>query len=166
MAQVTLKGNPVTTSGELPKVGEKAKDFKLVKNDMSETTLADFAGTKLILNIYPSIDTGTCATSTREFNKRAEGLKNTKVICISRDLPYAQKRFCGLEEIHNAMTLSDFVDGKFGKDYGLEIMNGPLAHLHSRVIIVIDENGVIKYTEQVPEIVNEPNYDAALAAAQ
>jgi thioredoxin-dependent peroxiredoxin len=166
MANLTLKGNPVSTSGEIPKVGEKAKDFTLVKNDMTKTTLADFAGTKLILNIYPSIDTGTCAASTREFNKRAAGLNNTKVICISRDLPYAQKRFCGAEGIQDVMTLSDFVDGKFGKDYGLEITSGPLSHLHSRVVMVIDENGIIKYTEQVPEIVNEPNYDAALAAAQ
>jgi thioredoxin-dependent peroxiredoxin len=166
MANLTLKGNPVTTSGEIPKVGEKAKDFTLVKNDMTKTTLADFAGTKLILNIYPSIDTGTCAASTREFNKRAASLNNTKVICISRDLPYAQKRFCGAEGIQNVITLSDFVDGKFGKDYGLEITSGPLSHLHSRVVIVIDEKGIITYTEQVPEIVNEPNYDAALAAAQ
>lgn len=166
MTTITLKGNPVTTIGEVPKVGEKAKDFTLVKNDMTKTTLADFAGTKLILNIYPSIDTGTCAASTREFNKRAAGLNNTKVICISRDLPFAQKRFCGAEGIENVIMLSDFVDGQFGKDYGLEITSGPLSHLHSRVVIVIDENGVIKYVEQVPEIVNEPGYDAALKAAQ
>ena len=115
------------------------------------------------MNIFPSIDTGTCATSVRKFNEKASGLTNTKVICISRDLPFAQKRFCGAEGLENVINLSDFKEGSFGKNYGLEITDGPLAGLHSRVIIVIDENGSILYTEQVSEIANEPNYEAALS---
>jgi thiol peroxidase len=114
------------------------------------------------LNIFPSLDTGTCAASVRNFNKEAAGLKNTKVLCISRDLPFAQSRFCGAEGIENAITLSDFKTGKFGKDFGLEIIDGPLAGLHSRVVIVADEKGKVIYTQQVPEIVDEPNYSAAL----
>jgi thioredoxin-dependent peroxiredoxin len=166
MGSVLLKGVPVSTSGEIPKVGEKAKDFTLVKADMNRTTLADFLGSKLVLNIFPSIDTGTCAKSVREFNKLAAGMKNTKVLCIARDLPYAMKRFCGAEGIDNLIMLSDFVSGKFGKDYGLEITSGSLEALHSRVVIVLDEKGIIKYTEQVPEIVDEPNYSAALKALE
>lgn len=163
MASITLGGNPIHTSGELPKVGSKLADFKLVKNDLSIATLNDFAGTKLVLNIFPSIDTGTCATSVRKFNENASKLDNTKVLCISRDLPFAQKRFCGAEGIENVLNLSDFKDGSFGKTNGLEIVDGPLAGLSSRVIIVVDENGTIIHTEQVPEIANEPNYEAALA---
>lgn len=166
MGSVLLKGVPVGTSGEIPKVGEKAKDFTLVKVDMNRTTLADFLGSKLVLNIFPSIDTGTCAKSVREFNKLASEMKNTKVLCIARDLPYAMKRFCGAEGIDNLIMLSDFVSGKFGKDYGLEITAGSLEALHSRVVIVLDEKGIIKYTEQVPEIVDEPNYAAALKALE
>lgn len=164
MALITLGGNPINTSGELPKSGTKAVDFQLVKNDLSIATLADFAGSKLVLNIFPSIDTGTCATSVRTFNAKASALENTKVLCISRDLPFAQKRFCGAEGLENVVNLSDFKDGSFGKNYGLEIVEGPLAGLHSRVVIIVDENGVVKYAEQVAEIANEPNYDAALAA--
>jgi len=164
MASITLGGNPIHTSGELPKVGTKLADFKLVKNDLSIASLSDFAGSKLVLNIFPSIDTGTCATSVRTFNATAAQLENTKVLCISRDLPFAQKRFCGAEGIENVVNLSDFKDGSFGKTNGLEIADGVLAGLHSRCIIVVDGNGSVIYTEQVPEIANEPNYEAALAA--
>jgi thiol peroxidase len=163
MAVVTLGGNPINTSGELPKVGAKAIDFKLVQKDLSIASLANFAGSKLVLNIFPSIDTGTCAASVRKFNEKASALPNTKVLCISRDLPFAQTRFCGAEGLENVINLSDFNIGAFGKDYGLEIVDSVLAGLHSRVVLVLDENGVVIYSEQVPEIANEPNYDAALA---
>ncbi|MGQ7947380.1 thiol peroxidase [Flavobacterium sp. WC2509] len=164
MATITLGGNPVHTSGELPKIGSKLADFKLVKNDLSIADLSTFAGKKLVLNIFPSIDTGTCATSVRKFNESASNLANTTVLCISRDLPFAQKRFCGAEGLENVVNLSDFQEGTFGKNNGLEIVDGPLTGLHSRVIIVVDENGVVTHTEQVGEIANEPNYEAALAA--
>ncbi|MDA3890057.1 MAG: thiol peroxidase [Salinivirgaceae bacterium] len=163
MANITLKGNSIQTIGELPKIGDLAKDFELVKNDLSKTNLNDFKGKKIVLNIFPSLDTGTCAASVRRFNKEAGSLVNTKVLCISRDLPFAQARFCGAEGIENVETLSDFATGKFGKDYNLEIANGPLAHLHSRAIIVLNEEGKVVYTEQVPEIVDEPNYAKAIA---
>ncbi len=162
MASITLGGNPIHTNGELPQIGSKAIDFNLVKTDLSTTTLSDFAGSRIIFNIFPSIDTDTCATSVRKFNEKASSLNNTKVLCISRDLPFAQKRFCGAEGLEDVINLSDFKDGSFGKNYGLEITDGPLAGLHSRVIIVIDENGAILHTEQVSEIANEPNYEAAL----
>lgn len=164
MASITLGGNPINTIGELPKVGTKAPEFQLVKNDLSIADLSNYKGSKVILNIFPSIDTGTCATSVRTFNAKASSLENTKVLCISRDLPFAQKRFCGAEGLENVINLSDFKNGTFGKDYGLEIIDGPLAGLHSRAIVVIDENGTVKYTEQVSEIANEPNYEEALAA--
>lgn len=164
MATITLGGNPINTNGTLPQIGSKAIDFKLIKTDLSKATLADFSGSKLVLNIFPSIDTGTCATSVRKFNEKASAMNNTKVLCISRDLPFAQKRFCATEGLENVINLSDFNTGSFGKNYGLEINDGVLAGLHSRVIIVIDENGVITHTEQVGEIADEPNYDAALAA--
>jgi len=163
MASITLKGNPVNTKGELPKIGSKLSDFKLVANDLSIASLNDFSGKKLVLNIFPSIDTGTCATSVRKFNEAAANLENTSVLCISRDLPFAQKRFCGAEGIENVVNLSDFQEGSFGKDFGLEILDGPLAGLHSRALIVADENGTIIHTEQVSEIADEPNYAAALA---
>lgn len=164
MATITLGGNPINTNGELPKVGSNAPQFQLVKTDLSEVTLADFAGSRLVLNIFPSIDTGTCAASVRHFNESASKLENTKVLCISRDLPFAQKRFCGAEGLENVVNLSDFKSGSFGKDYGLEMTDGPLNALHSRVVIVLDENGVVKYSEQVAEIADEPNYEAALAS--
>jgi thiol peroxidase len=163
MATITLKGNPIHTLGELPKKGQKLADFDLVKNDLSHVSLKDFAGMRLVLNIFPSLDTGTCATSVRTFNKAAAGLANTQVLCISRDLPFAQKRFCGTEGIDNAITLSDFASRNFGKDYKLVITDGLMAHLLSRVVIVADEKGTILYTQQVPEIVDEPDYSAALA---
>ncbi len=164
MASITLGGNPVHTSGELPAVGSKLADFKLVQNDLSVASLSNFAGKKLVLNIFPSVDTGTCAASVRKFNQSASGLENTTVLCISRDLPFAQKRFCGAEGLENVVNLSDFQTGSFGKANGLEITDGPLAGLHSRVIIVVDANGTITHTEQVAEIANEPNYEAALAS--
>lgn len=163
MATITLGGNPINTNGELPKVGAKATDFSMIQTDLSTATLATFAGSRLVLNIFPSIDTGTCATSVRTFNEKASQLANTKVLCISRDLPFAQKRFCGAEGLENVINLSDFNTGSFGKNYGLEIVDGPLAGLHSRVVIVLDEKGTILHTEQVSEIANEPNYEAALA---
>lgn len=164
MAAITLQGNTIHTNGNLLNNGDKAPDFKLTANDLSTKTLADFSGKKIILNIFPSIDTGTCAASVRNFNKKAANLTDTVVLCVSRDLPFAQARFCGAEGIKNALTLSDFATGSFGKDYGLEIIDGPLAHLHSRAIIVLDENGMVRYSEQVSEIADEPNYENALKA--
>lgn len=164
MATITLGGNAIHTNGELPKIGSQLADFQLIKDDLSVVSLQNFKGKKLVFNIFPSIDTGTCATSVRQFNQKASSLENTIVLCISRDLPFAQKRFCGAEGIENVVTLSDFKDGSFGKANGLEIIDGPLAGLHSRVIIVTDENGVVKHTEQVAEIANEPNYETALKA--
>lgn len=164
MANITLGGNPVHTSGSLPQTGTKAPDFKLVKTDLSTVSLADFKGSQLVLNIFPSVDTGTCAASVRAFNEKASTLNNTKVLCISRDLPFAQNRFCGAEGLENVVSLSDFKDGSFGADYGLTVVDGPLAGLHSRVVVVIDEEGNVKYTEQVADIKDEPNYDNALAA--
>jgi thiol peroxidase len=164
MTKITLKGNQIKTIGKLPKVGKKAPKFKLVKSDLSVAKLKDFKGSKLLLNITPSIDTGVCQNSVREFNKRAGALENTKVFYISKDLPFAQARFCGAEGIENVITLSDFVKGKFGRRYGLTIKNGPMKGLLSRAVVVVDEEGMIAYTEQVPEIVDEPNYEAALEA--
>jgi thiol peroxidase len=163
MASITLGGNPFNTSGELPKVGTQLADFKLIQNDLSVASLINFAGKNLVLNIFPSIDTGTCAASVRKFNEAAAKLENTAVLCISRDLPFAQKRFCGAEGLDNVINLSDFQEGTFGKINGLEILDGPLAGLHSRVLIVVDANGIITHTEQVTEIADEPNYEAALA---
>lgn len=164
MAKITLQGNPIETVGNLPKVGTKAPDFTLVGTDLSQKSLTDYAGSKVILNIFPSVDTGTCAMSVRSFNKNAASLDNTKVLCVSRDLPFAQGRFCGAEGIENVEMLSDFSTGDFGKNYGLEIASPPLAGLHSRCIVVIDENGTVTYTEQVAETADEPNYEAALKA--
>lgn len=163
MATITLGGNAIHTSGNLPEIGTKAPQFELVNTDLGVVDLESFKGVKLVLNIFPSIDTGVCATSVRTFNQKAASLDNTKVLCISRDLPFAQKRFCGAEGIENVENLSDFREGSFGKSYGLTIADGPLAGLHSRVVIVLDEAGTVIYTEQVPEIGQEPDYDAALA---
>ncbi|MFI0429254.1 thiol peroxidase [Mariniflexile sp. HMF6888] len=164
MATVTLKGNPIKTSGELPKVGAKAPDFTLTATDLSSKSLSDFAGSKLVLNIFPSVDTGTCAQSVRQFNQEASELENTKVLCISHDLPFALNRFCGAEGLNNVISLSDYKDGSFGKAYGLNFITGPLEALHSRCVVVLDENGTVLYSEQVAEIVDEPNYKAALEA--
>ena len=163
MASITLGGNPIHTSGELPTVGTKMTDFKLVTTDLLEVSLNDYAGKRVVLNIFPSVDTGTCAASVRAFNEKASALENTTVLCISRDLPFAQKRFCAAEGLENVVSLSDFKNGDFGKNNGLEMTEGPLAGLHSRAIIVLDENGVITYTEQVGEIADEPNYESAIA---
>ncbi|MBT8261100.1 MAG: thiol peroxidase [Bacteroidia bacterium] len=164
MATVTLKGNEIHTSGQLPKTGSKAPGFSLTANDLSTITLADFAGNKLVLNIFPSIDTGTCAASVRQFNKEAAELDNTKVLCISKDLPFSQARFCGAEGLNNVVNLSDYKNGTFGKDYGVNFIDGPLEALLSRSVVVVDENGTVKYTEQVSETADEPNYKAALEA--
>jgi len=162
MSKITLKGNEFNTSGSLPTVGSQAKDFKVIANDLSVKTLEDYKGFKVVMNIFPSLDTGTCAASVRRFNKEASELENTKVLCISRDLPFAQARFCGAEGLDNVITLSDFQRGAFGQDYGLEILDGPLAGLHSRSVVVLDETGKVTYTQQVPEIVDEPNYEDVL----
>lgn len=164
MATVTLKGNTIETSGNLPKIGSKAPDFKLTATDLSTKTLSDFKGHQLVLNIFPSIDTGTCAQSVRQFNKDASELKNTKVLCISKDLPFAHSRFCGAEGLNNVVSLSDYKDGSFGKTYGVDFITGPLESLLSRSVVVIDEQGIITHTEQVSETVNEPDYSAALKA--
>lgn len=164
MATVTLKGNEIHTLGNLPEKGSKAPDFELTKNDLSTVKLSDYKGSRLVLNIFPSVDTGTCAQSVRQFNQEAAELENTIVLCISKDLPFAQARFCGAEGIENVEMLSDFRDGNFGKSYNLDFKDGPLAPLHSRSVVVLDENGSVLYTEQVSEIVEEPNYKAALEA--
>ncbi|RED98019.1 thiol peroxidase [Marinoscillum furvescens] len=164
MSQVTLKGNPVNTVGSLPAKGQPAPNFKLVKADLSEAALSDFKGQKVVLNIFPSIDTGTCATSVRQFNEKVAGMDNTVVLCISRDLPFAHGRFCGAEGIDQAVTLSTFRDENFSQDYGVEMVDGPLKGLTARSVVVVNEEGEVVYTELVPEIVDEPNYDAALAA--
>ena len=162
MTKITLKGNTINTSAELPNVGSQAKDFKLIATDLSTKTLNNFKGKNLVLNIFPSVDTGTCAASVRNFNKSAAELNNTNVLCISRDLPFAQNRFCGAEGIENVLMLSDFNTGQFGKDYGLNIVDGPLAGLHSRCVLVINTEGKVIYTEQIAETTEEPNYDLAL----
>lgn len=164
MAKVTLKGNQIETSGELPKVGTKAPEFTLTSTDLSTKKLSDFAGSKVVLNIFPSVDTGTCAQSVREFNQKASELDNTKVLCISHDLPFALSRFCGAEGLNNVVSLSDYKNGSFGKSYGVDFVTGPLEALHSRSVVVLDEEGTVLYTEQVSETVNEPNYKAALEA--
>ena len=163
MTRITHQGNPVDTQGELPAVGTKLPDFELVGLDLETFSKSDLGTTKLVLNIFPSIDTGVCATSVRTFNERASGLEGTKVVCISRDLPFAQARFCGAEGIENVVMGSDY-RGKLGEDYGVTQLNGKLQGLLSRAVIVADEDGTILYTEQVPEIGQEPNYEAALAA--
>ena len=164
MASITLKGNPISTVGELPAVGSAAPDFNLVKTDLSAVKLADFAGKNLILNIFPSIDTPTCATSVKRFNEEAGKLDGTVVLCVSRDLPFAHKRFCGAEGLENVEGVSDFRGPSFGADYGVTIKDGPIADLFSRAIVVIDGTGKVTYTNQVAEIADEPDYAAALAA--
>ncbi|MBT8178358.1 MAG: thiol peroxidase [Eudoraea sp.] len=164
MATVTLKGNPINTIGSLPEIGSMAPEFTLSKGDLSDARLSDYRGKKVVLNIFHSLDTGTCAHSVQQFNQEAAELDNTVVLCISRDLPFAQNRFCAAEGINNVVTLSEFKDGNFGKDYGLVYVDGPIKGLLSRVVVVIDEAGKVIYTEQVQETVEEPNYKAALEA--
>jgi thiol peroxidase len=162
MAQITLRGNQINTVGELPAVGSPAPGFTLTGTDLGELSISDYKGSPVVLNIFPSIDTPVCATSVRTFNERA-GAGGVSVLCISKDLPFAQKRFCGAEGIENVTTASAFRDG-FGEDYGVTIVDGPMAGLLARAIVVIGADGNVAYTELVPEIAQEPNYDAALAA--
>jgi thiol peroxidase len=164
MSTITLGGNPVNTNNALPAIGSAAPQFQLVATDLSEVSLHDYLGQRVILNIFPSIDTPTCATSVRTFNTLANSLANTKVLCISKDLPFAQKRFCGSEGLENVVNLSDFRDGSFGTDYGVTLIDSVLKGLHARAIVVIDETGKVAYSELVSEIANEPNYEAALNA--
>jgi len=164
MAQIKFKGNAVYSEGNLPKVGDTAPNFTLTSGDLSSKSLSDFKGKKVILNIFPSIDTGTCAMSVRQFNEKAAGLDSTVVLCISKDLPFAQSRFCAAEGIENVITLSDFKDNAFADAYGVKFADGPLAGLLSRSVVVIDEDGKVVYTEQVEETTEEPDYDKALAS--
>lgn len=166
MATVTLKGNPVSLNGELPSVGSNAPDFKLVTGDLNEVSLADYRGKKKILNIVPSLDTPVCATSARKFNELASKLDNTVVLVISADLPFAQGRFCSAEGIEHVVSLSMIRSKQFAEDYGVLIEDGPLAGVSARAVVVLDENNKVVYTELVPEIAQEPDYDAALRAAQ
>lgn len=163
MADITLKGSAVHTQGDLPAVGAKAPDFKLTAGDLSEKSLSDFKGKRVVLNIFPSVDTGTCAASVRKFNEEASGLNNTVVLCISKDLPFAHNRFCAAEGLENVVSLSEFKNNNFSDSYQVKITDGSLAGLMSRAVVVINEDGNVVYTEQVPEIVNEPNYENALA---
>jgi len=163
MAHVKLHGDTVNTKGNLPTIGQKAPDFTLVKNDLSRISLEQYKGSNVILNIFPSIDTGTCATSVRTFNQKAAGLDNTKVVCISKDLPFAMGRFCGAENITNVDTLSDFDGGAFSDAYGVTLVDGPLKGLAARSIVALNPEGEVIYTELVDEITHEPNYDAVLA---
>lgn len=165
MATTAFKGSPVTTSGELPEVGATAPDFKLTGTDLSDVQLGDYAGKRVVLNIFPSVDTGTCAASVRKFNELAASLDNTVVVTASRDLPFALGRFCGAEGIDNVVATSAF-RSNFGEDYGLVQQDGPLAGLFARSVVVIDEEGKVAYTQLVPEITEEPNYDEAIAALQ
>jgi thiol peroxidase len=164
MATVTLKGNPVKTSGELPDKGATAPAFKLVSADLKDVGLDAYAGKRKVLNIFPSIDTPTCAMSVRKFNEKASKLDNTVVLCISADLPFAQKRFCGAEGLNNVVSLSLMRGGKFAEDYGVRIQDGPLAGLLARSVVVLDGDNKVLHTELVKEIADEPNYDAALKA--
>lgn len=164
MAKITLKGNPINTSGNLPAVGDAAPDFSLTKNDLSEVSLADFAGKTKILNIVPSLDTPVCATSLRTFNQRATANDDVVVITVSRDAPFAQKRFCETEGIDRAISASEFRNRDFGPAYGMDIVDGPLAGFLGRAVVVVDGANKVTYTELIPEIAQEPNYDAALAA--
>jgi thioredoxin-dependent peroxiredoxin len=164
MATVTLRGNPVNVSGNFPKTGAKAPDFSLTTKDLNDVTLSTYAGKRKVLSIVPSLDTPTCATSTRVFNQKASSLNNTVVLVISADLPFAMNRFCSTEGLANVVSLSTFRNHDFHAKYGVDIADGPLKGLTARAVVVLDENNVVKHAELVPEIGNEPNYDAALAA--
>lgn len=170
MAKITFRGNPVATVGDLPKPGAQAPDFTLVKTDLSDVARKDLAGKKVVLNIFPSVDTSVCATSVRRFNQLAGDLPNTVVLCVSKDLPFAHKRFCGAEGIANVHGVSSFRatgSGRdFGKDYGVTMLDGPLAGLFARAVVVLDGAGKVLHSELVPEIAQEPDFDLALAAAR
>lgn len=163
MATITFKGNPIQTVGDLPQVGEKAPEFTLVGTDMAEVSSDDLAGRTVILNIFPSLDTGTCAASVRRFNELAAGLEDTTVVCASQDLPFAQKRFCGAEGIENVTAASAF-RSSFGDDFGVRIAEGPMKGLLARSVVVLDGEGQVRYTQLVDEVTEEPDYDGALAA--
>ena len=164
MALTKLGPNDANTVGDLPAIGSPAVDFSLTATNMKDVSLNDFTGKNVVLNIFPSVDTTTCGTSVREFNKRVASIDNSVVLCISKDLPFAQKRFCGAEGIDRAITLSDFRGRGFGKTYGVELVDGGFAGLFARAVVVIDSSGKVKYTELVPQIGQEPNYEAALKA--
>jgi thiol peroxidase len=164
MAQITLKGNKIDTSGSLPAVGSEAPDFTVVKTDLSEVSLKSFAGKSVVLNIFPSIDTGICAASARRFNSEASGKDNVVVLCVSADLPFAHSRFCEAEGLDDVIPTSVFRAPGFGEAYGQTITSGPLAGLLARAVVVVDAEGKVKYVEQVPEIAQEPDYESALAS--
>lgn len=163
MSSVTLRGNPVAVAGQLPQVGDKAPAFSLVSKDLADVSLSSYAGKRKILNIFPSVDTPTCATSVRTFNAKASALNNTVVLCISADLPFAQARFCGAENLENVVNLSTMRGAEFLQNYGVALAEGPLAGLAARAVVVLDENDKVLHSELVGEIADEPNYDAALA---
>jgi thiol peroxidase len=163
MAQVTLKGNPIHTSGELPQVGDTAPSYTLVRTDLSEVSAKDLVGQRVVLNIFPSLDTPTCAASVRKFNARANEKPNTTILCVSADLPFAQKRFCGAEGLDNVVPASTFRNADFGQAYGVALVDGPLKGLLARAVVVVDGAGKVVHTELVPEIAQEPDYNAALA---
>ncbi|NVK28330.1 MAG: thiol peroxidase [Flavobacteriia bacterium] len=164
MAKTALKGNPVQLKGELPAVGSAAPDFTLTQMDLSDVSLDNFKGKKIVLNIFPSVDTGICAASVRKFNEESAKLDNTVVLCVSRDLPFAHKRFCGAEGIDGVVSVSQIRNTQFMDNYGVELADGPMAGLLARSVVVLNENHEVVYTELVPEITTEPNYDAAMAA--
>jgi thiol peroxidase len=162
MAQTALRGNAVSTAGDLPAVGASAPEFTLTGADLSSVNSSDFAGQRLVLNIFPSVDTPTCATSVRTFNERAAALENTAVLCVSADLPFAMGRFCGAEGIENVKIASTFKNGEFLEDYGVGMVDGPLEGLCARAVVVVDESGNVLHNELVPEIADEPDYEAAI----
>jgi thiol peroxidase len=163
MTSITLEGNEIHTVGELPTAGSDAPAFNLTNSELGDASLSDYSGKKVVMNIFPSIDTGVCAQSTRKFNETANNYENTVVLCISADLPFALSRFCGAEGLDNVVTLSTFRSPEFGDDYGVRITDGPIKGLMSRAVVVIDENKQVIYAEQIPEITQEPDYKAALA---
>jgi len=162
MAKITFKGSPVATAGDLPRVGAEAPEFTLVNTELGDVSLHDYKGQKVVLNIFPSVDTSVCAASVRKFNDEASKRDNTTVLCISRDLPFAHARFCGAEGLDKVISLSEYKDEVFSQNYGVKMVDGPLAGLLSRAVVVVDENGKVVHSEQVDDIVNEPDYDAAL----
>jgi thiol peroxidase len=164
MSQTKLGPNSANTGGELPNVGSSAPDFVLTSTDMKDVSMKDFAGKNVVLNIFPSVDTGVCATSVREFNKRVAAIDNTVILCIAKDLPFAMKRFCGAEGIDKAITLSDFRSRGFGKAYGVELLDSAFAGLFARAVVVVNTTGKVTYNQLVPQIGEEPNYEAALKA--
>ncbi len=164
MAKITLRGNPIHTNGELPKIGAKAPDFKLTTKDLKDVSLADYAGKKKLLNIVPSLDTPVCALSTKKFNDHAKAHKDTVILIVSADLPFAMGRFCGNEHLENVVPVSLMRDKKFAQDYGVLMQDGPLAGITARAVVVMDANNKVIYTEMVPEIANEPDYQKALKA--